>query len=92
MPALRRKQVGGFRFRRQHILGRLIVDFYCSSIRLVVEVDGPIHRKQAPYDEERTRWLEERGHDVIRFKNGEELTEMEQVLEQIRAVCEQRVK
>jgi very-short-patch-repair endonuclease len=40
---LRRKQIGGLRFRRQHPIDRFIVDFYCSELRLIIEVDGDIH-------------------------------------------------
>ena len=67
--ALRRKQLGGFRFRCQHIIDPLIVDFYCPSIRVVIEVDGPIHKRHKSYDKVRTRWLEEKGYCVIRFEN-----------------------
>ena len=40
---LRGKQVRGFHFRRQHPISRFIVDFYCSTARLVIEIDGSIH-------------------------------------------------
>jgi len=40
---LRKKRVGAFKFRRQHIIHTFIVDFYCPAARLVVEVDGHIH-------------------------------------------------
>ncbi len=42
--ALRSRRLGGYKFRRQHSLAAFIVDFYCPSVRLVVEVDGGIHR------------------------------------------------
>lgn len=41
--ALRRKQLSGKRFRRQHPIETFIVDFYCHEARLVIEVDGGIH-------------------------------------------------
>ncbi|MQY72086.1 MAG: DUF559 domain-containing protein, partial [Dehalococcoidia bacterium] len=41
---LRNSQMGGFKFRRQHPIDRFIVDFYCFKIRLVIEVDGPVHQ------------------------------------------------
>ena len=47
---LRGRQVGGFHFRRQHPIGRFIVDFYCAMARLVIEVDGSVHN-QPGYDE-----------------------------------------
>jgi very-short-patch-repair endonuclease len=40
---LRKHQVNGAHFRRQHAINRFVVDFYCASAHLVVEVDGPIH-------------------------------------------------
>jgi len=50
---LRRKQLEGFRFRRQHPLGPYVVDFCCAEAKLIVEVDGGQH---ADDDEARTRW------------------------------------
>ena len=46
----RRKQILGFRFRRQHAIDRFIVDFYCAQAQLVVEVDGPIHQYSLEQD------------------------------------------
>ena len=37
---LRNRRLNGIKFRRQHPLGRYIVDFYCPTHRLVVEIDG----------------------------------------------------
>ncbi len=50
---LRARKIGGFKFRRQHLLRRFIFDFYCSSCKLVIEVDGEIHNNQQDYDTER---------------------------------------
>ncbi len=41
--ALRRRQLGGYRFRRQYVVGRAILDFYCPEGRLAIEVDGAEH-------------------------------------------------
>ena len=84
---LRYKQVDGTRFRRQHLIGRFIVDFYCSEHRLIVEVDGDVHGTQAEYDEARTEWLEEQGYRVMRFTNQQVQQQMSAVLEVIRAAC-----
>ena len=43
--AIRKKQLDGLKFRRQVAIGAFIVDFYCSSERLVIEVDGPDSRR-----------------------------------------------
>jgi len=43
---LRSKKLGGFKFRRQHVIFNYIVDFFCFSEQLIVELDGPIHNTQ----------------------------------------------
>ena len=71
------------RFSRQKVLGRYIVDFYCASAKLVVELDGSGHYTEEgkQYDEERTAFLEEYGLTVIRIPNTE-------VNNKFRVVCE----
>ena len=61
------------RFSRQKVLGRYIVDFYCASAKLVIELDGSGHYTEEgkQYDEERTAFLEEYGLTVIRIPNTE---------------------
>ena len=83
----------GFKFRRQHPIGRFIADFYCAEARLVIEIDGDTHAAadQAAYDASRTAWLEERGYKVIRFQAGEVERNLEGVLEAIRRACEARM-
>jgi very-short-patch-repair endonuclease len=70
---LRRKQLVGFRFRRQAPLGPYIADFFCAEAKLVVELDGVSHTtdEQIAYDARRTRWLEVHGLRVVRFDNRE---------------------
>ncbi|SRR6266545_779673 len=58
---LRRHNLGGAKFRRQHVIGPFIVDFYCAAARLVVEVDGPIHDSQQEQDALRQGFLEQTG-------------------------------
>jgi very-short-patch-repair endonuclease len=85
---LRRKQLDGFRFRRQHPIGPYIVDFFCPEAKLIVEVDGGQHNVDEEKDERRTRWLEERGYRVIRFWNNDALSNTDAavlaVLEELR--------
>ena len=52
--ALRGRRMAGLRFRRQHPVGRFILDFYCPAAKLGLEVDGGIHDGQAERDEERS--------------------------------------
>lgn len=59
------------RFRRQEIIGNYIVDFYCVTAGLAVEIDGAQHyeEKAAKYDGERTEYLGENEIEVLRFLN-----------------------
>ena len=78
--ALRNRQLGGLRWRSQHPIGRFIVDFYCPSCKLVIEVDGQLHEYQHEYDSARTEHLEQYGYTVIRFSNEEIATNLKEVL------------
>ena len=85
--ALQKKQVAGLKFRRQHPVGRFVLDFYCASHKLVVEVDGAVHDAQQESDAERTRSLETHGYRVIRFQNDEVLRDLPSVLRRIAAAA-----
>ena len=82
---LRKNQLLGYKFRRQHPIFLFIVDFYCHKAKLVVEVDGKVHEdpEQQEYDENRTYELENLGLTVIRFTNEEVLKNMDHVVQQI---------
>jgi very-short-patch-repair endonuclease len=81
---LLRGGVQGARFRRQHAIGRFIVDFVCLPHRLVVEVDGTSHAGLERRDEERDSFLRAAGFAVIRFSNQQVLTAPEAVAAEIR--------
>ncbi len=66
--ALRGKKLDGLKFRRQQPIGPFVVDFYNSSYRLVIEVDGPIHDFQKRADQERQAILEMLGLNILRIK------------------------
>ena len=70
-----------YRFTRQKPLGHYVADFYCSSRRLVIELDGDSHYTEAAqrYDERRTASLELQGLRVARFTNTEVLQDFESV-------------
>ena len=85
---LRAKRLDGFRFRRQQIIDGFIVDFYCNSVGLVIEVDGEIHRNQVVYDSIRDDIVKTRGLHVLRVSNAEIRTNLDGVLESIRAYME----
>ncbi|MCU0882809.1 MAG: endonuclease domain-containing protein [Hyphomonadaceae bacterium] len=76
---------GGFKFRRQHPIGRYFADFACTEARLIVEVDGDVHSSDNArlYDAERTAFLENNGWSVIRFTNEAVLNETSRVIEKI---------
>lgn len=75
---IRRKQLG-VKFRRQVSIGDYIVDFYCVSCQLAVEVDGGQHLDNK-YDAQRTAFLEEQGITVVRYWNNQVLTETGEVV------------
>ena len=82
---LRRKNLAGFRFRRQQPIGPYIADFFCSSAKLIVELDGGQHAEEAHLrrDEQRSRWLEARGYRVLRVWNLDLKRNAEDVYEAI---------
>jgi very-short-patch-repair endonuclease len=82
---LRRKQLGGFRFRRQHTIGPYITDFACVEARIVIELDGEQHGfdEAAARDGRRDAFLDAQGFQVLRFWNGDVYNNIEAVLEAI---------
>jgi len=85
---LRRGQISGLSFRRQHPMGPYVLDFYCPLIQLAIELDGGQHNEQTTQirDERRTSWLNTKGVTVIRFWNNDVLSNMDGVLTEIMAV------
>jgi len=77
--ALRRKQISGFKFRRQHPFGDYIIDFVCLETMLAIEVDGGQHNAQRAEDSARTEYLTRAGFRVLRFWNNEVLSDIESV-------------
>jgi very-short-patch-repair endonuclease len=81
---LRGHQVRGAHFRKQHAVGNFIVDFFCATANLVIEIDGDVHALQQEYDAARTQWLTtQHRYRVIRFRNDDVLHNIEAVLEAI---------
>jgi very-short-patch-repair endonuclease len=79
--ALRARRFQAFKFRRQVVIGRYIVDFACRIPQmLIIEVDGDSHDYQGQYDERRTQALEKPGYRLIRFQNDDVLHHLEGVL------------
>ncbi|MBX3566080.1 MAG: endonuclease domain-containing protein [Sphingomonas sp.] len=88
--ALRNRQLGNYKFRRQSTIGPFIADFACLEAMLIVELDGSQHSEAA--DASRTRFLEERGFSILRFWNTDIVENLNGVLLQIRAVANARVE
>ncbi len=84
---LRNSQVDNLKFRRQHPFGRYLVDFYCYAKRLIIEVDGPIHERQAEDDQLRQSELEAAGYHFLRFTNDEVLNSIGTVIVKISKVA-----
>jgi very-short-patch-repair endonuclease len=82
---VRGKRLEGVKFRRQQTIGPFIVDFICVEAKLIVELDGAQHHdeEQAWYDCQRTRYLNECGYEVMRFKNVDVLKYPYQVSAQL---------
>lgn len=76
----------GFKFRRQHSIGGYIVDFYCPSKKLAIEIDGSEHftKEGKEYDKIRTKFLEGLNKKVIRFCNVEINTSLDEAIKKIK--------
>ena len=70
---LQKKQALGFRFRRQIVIGKYIVDFYCPKLRLVIEIDGSSHDNKIEYDTKREQYLQSIGLTILHLDNSDVL-------------------
>lgn len=87
---LRAGAIYGYTFNRQRPIGRYIVDFYCSKLKLVIEVDGGYHfeEEQKLLDEERQHILEKMGLRFLRFHDEEVRKDMDHVLRRVHEFIE----
>lgn len=67
------RQFAAYKFLRQKPIDNYIVDFYCSELRLVIEIDGDCHAESVEYDVIRTSVLESLRLTVVRYSNDEVL-------------------
>jgi very-short-patch-repair endonuclease len=78
---LRDRRLGGAKFRRQHAVGPFVVDFYCPSHRLVIELDGRSHDDRGREDQERQEYLQSIAQlNIIRLNNDDVLHDSESVV------------
>ncbi len=90
--SLRDRRILGAKFRRQHGIGRYIVDFCCRDLMLVVEADGRIHEtsEQYAYDRVRDEYMTSIGFKVIRVSNDDIFLRLDAVLATIEAAITSR--
>ena len=91
---LKNSQLEGRKFRRQHSFSGYILDFYCSSEKLGIELDGEVHfnERAEQYDYERSLFLKYFGIRVMRFENKSVFEVPGWVLDQIRGAFSWRLK
>ena len=80
---LRMRQFATFKFLRQKPIAGYIVDFYCSELQLIIEIDGDSHAETVEYDIERTKVLNSLGLTVVRYTNSEVLSNIPGVHENL---------
>ena len=83
--AVRAGRLDGLKFRRQHPVGRFILDFYCAAHRLCVELDGAVHEQQRDRDSARDAALLAHGVRTLRFANDRVIDDLASVLDAIRS-------
>ena len=83
-----KEQFPEYKFRRQHPISIYIADFYCHKLKLVIEIDGPIHDSMDAKlaDEKRQKYLENLNLTVIRFTNEQIRSEVEKVIKVISSI------
>jgi len=91
---LRDHRFGGYKFRRQHAIGRYIVDFYCLELRLAIELDGQHHTTpgMSEYDDERTTALNRLGIEVLRIPNDSFKQDVQLVAASIKWAIQRRTQ
>ena len=80
---LRRRQLDGYKFRRQHPISIYVCDFICLEAAVIVELDGSQHLDRAPEDLHRDAFLRIKGFRILRFWNGDVLAQTDSVVETI---------
>ena len=86
---IRNKKLKGYKFHRQKPLGNYIIDFYCSELKLAIEIDGDSHTLQEVYDNKRTAELKKNGITVKRYWNNDILENIDGVYEDLLNAIEQ---
>lgn len=85
---LRDRRLSGWKFRRQHVIGGYVVDFYCPALWLVIEVDGPVHDGRRAQDRQRDQDLTSLGVQVLRLRNADILERLENIIDSLTFLCQ----
>jgi len=87
---VRNRRMCGLKFRRQQIIDGFVVDFYCDSLGLCVEIDGGVHDygERKEYDQNRDEALCRRVLKILRFTNDEVLKNRDYVVERLKGMME----
>jgi very-short-patch-repair endonuclease len=85
---LRGKRFIGIKFRRQQPLGPYIVDFYCHTAKVILELDGESHIGKEAYDDRRCAWLKSQGYKIVRVWDTQIYSNVDGVLQLIYNACE----
>ena len=85
--ALQHKKLNGRKFRRQHSIDFCIVDFYCASEKLIIELDGEVHMNPTAEesDAKRDTYFKTLGFKVLRFENKMVFEHFDTVLDEIKS-------
>ena len=80
-----RQRPNGFKFRRQHPIGRCIIDFYCPAAKLVIEIDGMSHGMgdRPERDRRRDYWLRSQGLKVMRIPADDVMRDLDSAVRAI---------
>lgn len=91
---LRRRRLNNLKFRRQHPIANtvFVADFLCYEARLIIEIDGEIHKSQQTEDEWRQSAIEAEGYFVLRFTTNQVKSDLENVLTTIAKIADRLIK
>jgi len=87
---LRSRNLQGLKFRRQYKIGPYVVDFFCPSKKLVIELDGGHHveGEVSLRDQKEQKYVESQGYHMLRFWNSDVDSSLEDILNEILRACE----
>ncbi len=79
------REGGRYKFRRQHSIGKYIVDFYCPALKLIIEIDGDSHAEESARknDVQREEYFRKLGFRIIRYQNRDILKNIDGVFEDL---------